>query len=119
MSVCDRDKVDLLEVARAFNEVGFKILATGGTYDMIVGDGIPATKVKKLYEGRPNITDLIANGEISLIINTPAGKPSVHNDSYIRQDGTALVYFSDNNDVLENQLYDLVLDLYNHACNIA
>ena len=40
-------------------------------------------------------------------------------DSYIRQDGTALVYFSDNNDVLEHQLYDLVLDLYNHACNIA
>jgi carbamoyl-phosphate synthase large subunit len=86
MSVCDRDKSDLLEVARAFNEVGFKILATGGTYDMIVGDGIPATKVKKLYEGRPNITDLIANGEINLIINTPAGKTSVHNDSYIRQE---------------------------------
>ena len=86
MSVCDRDKSDLLEVARAFNEVGFKILATGGTYDMIVADGIPATKVKKLYEGRPNITDLIANGEINLIINTPAGKTSVHNDSYIRQE---------------------------------
>ena len=86
LSVCDRDKIDLLEVARAFNEIGFKILATGGTYDMIVGAGIPATKVKKLYEGRPNITDLIANGEISLIINTPAGKTSVHNDSYIRKE---------------------------------
>ncbi len=86
LSVCDRDKIDLLEVARAFNEIGFKILATGGTYDMIVADGIPATKVKKLYEGRPNITDLIANGEINLIINTPAGKTSVHNDSYIRKE---------------------------------
>ena len=86
MSVCDRDKSDLLEVAKAFNEVGFKILATGGTYDMITADGIPATKVKKLYEGRPNITDLIANGDISLIINTPAGKTSAHNDSYIRQE---------------------------------
>ncbi len=86
MSVCDRDKSDLLEVAKAFNEVGFKILATGGTYDMITADGIPATKVKKLYEGRPNISDLIANGDISLIINTPAGKTSAHNDSYIRQE---------------------------------
>ncbi len=86
LSVCDRDKVDLIEVAKAFNEIGFKILATGGTYDMIVGAGIPAEKVKKLYEGRPNITDLIANNQISLIINTPAGKTSVHNDSYIRKE---------------------------------
>ena len=86
LSVCDRDKVDLIEVAKAFDEDGFKILATGGTYDMITEAGIPATKVKKLYEGRPNITDLIANGEISLIINTPAGKTSVHNDSYIRKE---------------------------------
>ena len=86
LSVCDRDKCDLIEVARAFNEAGFKILATGGTYDMIVADGIEATKVKKLYEGRPNITDLIANNEISIIVNTPAGKTSVHNDSYIRKE---------------------------------
>ncbi len=86
LSVCDRDKVDLIEVAKAFDEDGFKILATGGTYDMITEAGIPATKVKKLYEGRPNITDLIANGEINLIINTPAGKTSVHNDSYIRKE---------------------------------
>ena len=86
LSVCDRDKVDLIEVAKAFDEDGFRILATGGTYDMITEAGIPATKVKKLYEGRPNITDLIANGEINLIINTPAGKTSVHNDSYIRKE---------------------------------
>ena len=86
ISVCDRDKGDLIDVARAFNEVGFKIVATGGTYDMIVKDGIPAEKVNKLYEGRPNITDMIVNEEIDLIINTPAGKTSAHNDSYIRKE---------------------------------
>ncbi len=85
ISVCDRDKGDLIEVAKGFEEDGFEILATGGTYDMIVNAGIKAEKVKKLYEGRPNITDLITNGEIAMIINTPAGKTSAHNDSYIRQ----------------------------------
>ena len=86
LSVCDRDKCDLIDVAKAFAEVGFKILATGGTYDMITEAGIEATKVKKLYEGRPNIADMITNGDIDLIINTPAGKTSVHNDSYIRKE---------------------------------
>jgi len=86
LSVCDRDKCDLIEVAQAFADDGFKILATGGTYDMIVDAGIEATKVKKLYEGRPNIADMITNGDIDLIINTPAGKTSVHNDSYIRKE---------------------------------
>ena len=85
LSVCDRDKRDLLEVAEAFNKLGFNIIATGGTYDMIAGAGIPAKKVKKLYEGRPNINDLIANGDIQLIINTPAGKTSANDDSYIRK----------------------------------
>ena len=86
LSVCDRDKCDLVEVAKAFAEDGFKILATGGTYDMIKEAGIEATKVKKLYEGRPNIADMITNGDIDLIVNTPAGKTSAHNDSYIRKE---------------------------------
>ena len=85
LSVCDRDKGDLIEIAKAFDELGFRILATGKTYEMIVGAGIKAERVNKLYEGRPNITDCITNGEIQLIINTPAGKTSAHNDSYIRQ----------------------------------
>ena len=86
LSVCDRDKGDLLEVARGFNDLGFKIFATGGTFDMINEDGIPVTKVKKIYEGRPNISDMITNGELDLIINTPAGKTSVYDDSYIRKE---------------------------------
>ncbi len=85
LSVCERDKPELLEIARSFDELGFKILATGKSYEMIVAAGIKAERVNKLYEGRPNITDCITNGDIQLIINTPAGKTSIHNDSYIRQ----------------------------------
>ena len=85
LSVCDRDKPELLEIAKAFSDIGFSIIATGKTYEMIQQAGIPAKHVLKLYEGRPNIADLIANGDIQLIINTPAGKDSVTDDSYIRK----------------------------------
>ena len=74
------------EVARILHENGFKILATGNTYETIVAAGIPAEKVKKLYEGRPNILDHISNGDIQLIINSPAGnKESAYDDTYIRK----------------------------------
>ena len=85
LSVCDRDKPELIEIAKAFSDIGFNIIATGKTYEMIQQAGIPAKHVLKLYEGRPNIADLIANGDIQLIINTPAGKDSVTDDSYIRK----------------------------------
>ena len=85
LSVCDRDKPELIEVAKAFNDLGFKILATGKSFEMIKEAGIPAERIFKMYEGRPNITDAIANGDIQLIINTPAGKTSANDDSYIRK----------------------------------
>ena len=85
LSVCDRDKPELIEIAQAFNELGFRIVATGNCYKMIKDAGIPCEKIYKIYEGRPNIADEIANGEIQLIINTPAGKTSSHDDSYIRK----------------------------------
>lgn len=85
LSVCDRDKPELLEIAKSFNELGFRIIATGKSYQMIKESGIPCEKIFKIYEGRPNIADEIANGEIQLIINTPAGKTSSHDDSYIRK----------------------------------
>ncbi|MCI7130434.1 MAG: carbamoyl phosphate synthase large subunit, partial [Lachnospiraceae bacterium] len=66
-------------------EAGFKILATGNTYNIITEEGIPATLIKKLHEGRPNILDAITNGEIDLIVNSPVGKDSVHDDSYLRK----------------------------------
>ena len=85
LSVCDRDKPELIETAKAFNSLGFKILATGKSYEMIKDAGIPCERIFKIYEGRPNIADQIATGEIQLIINTPAGKTSAHDDSYIRK----------------------------------
>ena len=85
LSVCDRDKSELIDIAKSFNELGFRIIATGNSYEMIKEAGIPCERIFKLYEGRPNIADEIANGEIQLIINTPAGKTSVHDDSYIRK----------------------------------
>lgn len=86
LSVCDRDKPELVQIAKDFYDLGFKILATGKSYEMIIDAGIPAKKIFKIYEGRPNIADEIANGEIQLIINTPAGKTSAYDDSYIRKE---------------------------------
>ena len=85
LSICDRDKPELLDIAKAFHELGFRIIATHKCYKLIVEAGIPCERIFKIYEGRPNIADQIANGEIQLIINTPAGKTSVHDDSYIRK----------------------------------
>ena len=85
ISVNRKDKEEVVEIARSFSEDGFNILATGNTYELINAAGIPATKVKKLYEGRPNILDMITNGDIDLIINSPVGKDSVHDDSYLRK----------------------------------
>ncbi len=85
ISVNKKDKDEVVEVARSLAEDGFKIVATGGTYDLITGAGIPAKKAKKLYEGRPNVGDMITNGDFDLIINSPVGKDSVHDDSYLRK----------------------------------
>ena len=85
ISVNNRDKKDVVEVARMLSEDGFKIVATGGNYDLLTAEGIEATKVKKLTEGRPNVGDMITNGEIQLVINSPVGKDSIHDDSYLRK----------------------------------
>ncbi len=85
ISVNDRDKAELVEVARMFNDCGFKIIATGGTCDMIVDAGIPATKIFKLQQGRPNVLDAITNNEVDLVINTPDDKKGAMDDSYIRK----------------------------------
>ncbi|HIU03063.1 MAG TPA: carbamoyl-phosphate synthase large subunit [Candidatus Onthocola gallistercoris] len=85
ISVNDNDKPEVVEVAKGFHECGFKILATGRTYDLIVSAGIPAEKIAKINEGRPNILDKITNTEIDLIVNTPIGKKGAVDDSYIRK----------------------------------
>ena len=85
ISVNRKDKAEVVDVAKLFHEAGFRIIATGNTCDLITAAGIPAEKVKKLYEGRPNILDMITNGEIDLIVNSPIGADSVHDDSYLRK----------------------------------
>ena len=85
ISVNNKDKAEVVDVAKAFHEVGFKIVATGNTHKLITESGIPAEKIKKLYEGRPNTLDAITNGDFQLIINSPAGKESVNDDSYLRK----------------------------------
>ena len=84
-SVNDRDKAEVVEIAQSFHEAGFNIIATGRTCDLITDAGIPAKKVKKLSEGRPCILDIINNKEVNLIVNTPAGKDSLSDDSYLRK----------------------------------
>ena len=85
ISVNAKDKPELPEIAKSFHELGFHIMATGSTYKMIVDQGIPAEKIKKLSEGRPNTLDIITNGKVDLIINTPLGKEGVADDSYLRK----------------------------------
>jgi len=84
-SVNRKDKAEVVDVAKAFADNGFRIVATDNTCKLINEAGIPADRVKKLSEGRPNILDMITNGEIQLIINSPVGKDSVNDDSYLRK----------------------------------
>ncbi len=85
ISVNRRDKEEVVEVGKAFAEAGFKILATGTTCALLKEAGLEAGLVKKLYEGRPNLLDLITNGDIDLIVNSPVGDDSEYDDSYLRK----------------------------------
>ena len=85
LSVNQKDKLEVVAIARGLYEIGFKLMATGGTCDLIEGARLPVKRVKKLYEGRPNILDHMTNGKIQLIINSPIGKDSAHDDSYLRK----------------------------------
>jgi len=87
MSVCRLDRGDaVVETAKKFAGLGFKIVATEGTCAFLKEHGIEAERIFKLYEGRPSILDAIKNKEIQLIVNTPAGKLAVTNDAYIRKE---------------------------------
>ena len=85
ISVNDRDKDELVEVAKGFIDCGFEIIATRGCCDFMKDNGIEATPVAKLGEGRPNVLDIITNNEVSMVINTPNDKKGVTDDSYIRK----------------------------------
>lgn len=85
ITVNNRDKKSAVKVAKEFELLGFKIKATEGTYLEFQKHGIHCERILKINEGRPSIIDAIVNGEIQLIINTPAGKTSQYDDSYIRK----------------------------------
>ena len=85
ISVNKQDKAEVVDIAKSFANDGFKLIATEGTCKLINEAGIECERVKKLQEGRPNILDLITNGNIQLIVNSPVGKDSAMDDSYLRK----------------------------------
>ena len=85
ISVNKKDKAEIIDVAKGLEKANFKIYATGKTYELIREANIPCEKVKKQYEGRPNLLDLIANDEIDMVINSPVGDDSEYDDSYLRK----------------------------------
>ncbi|MBN1357629.1 carbamoyl-phosphate synthase large subunit [Candidatus Bathyarchaeota archaeon] len=85
ITISRTDRASLAEIAREFIKLGFKIKATEGTQAYLTRHGVTSELILKEHEGRPNITDAIKNKEIQLVINTPSGKLSKYDDSYIRK----------------------------------
>ncbi len=85
ISVTDKEKPEILATARAFQSIGFRLVATKGTQAYLASNGVPAETILKMHEGRPNIVDAITNSQIQLIVNTPIGKRGAQDDSYIRK----------------------------------
>ncbi|HSW62772.1 MAG TPA: carbamoyl-phosphate synthase large subunit [Dissulfurispiraceae bacterium] len=85
ITVADSDKQAAMQVARRFLQLGFKIIATHGTHKLLSECGVQAERIDKMHEGRPNVADAIKNRRVQLVINTPGGRLSQHDDSYIRK----------------------------------
>ncbi len=85
ITVDNKSKAQAVDIAKGFHDLGFRVLATEGTHNFLKKHGVDSEKVIKLNQGRPNIVDQIMNREISLILNTPGGKESEYDDSYIRK----------------------------------
>jgi carbamoyl-phosphate synthase large subunit len=112
ITIADRDKERIVKAARNFRDMGFTILSTGGTKHFLEKHGIEANLILKVHEGRPNIVDAIKNGEIDLVVNTPAGRLSEYDDSYVRKNAikykipyitTTSAAFSATNGIKERQ----------------
>ncbi len=85
ITVSTKDRSGMLDIAREFSKLGFSIKATQGTHNFLAANGVKTEPILKLHEGRPNIDDAIKNKEIQLVVNTPMGKASQYDDSYIRK----------------------------------
>jgi carbamoyl-phosphate synthase large subunit len=84
VSVKDSDKQAIVPIVKDFADLGFKIHATDGTAALLQENGIPVTRLNKIAQGRPNVVDMIKNGEMHFIINTPAGKQPRADEVVIR-----------------------------------
>jgi carbamoyl-phosphate synthase large subunit len=89
LSVKDSDKRRCLPIGRKLSELGFELIATAGTFQVLRRNGIPATLVNKVHEGRPHIVDLLKNREVDLVINTPLGRQQRTDDGMIRSSAVA------------------------------
>jgi carbamoyl-phosphate synthase large subunit len=85
ITVNDSDKPTVTPIARRFHEMGFTLLATRGTAQYLRARGIPVSSVFKVHEGRPNCLDMIVNGDVELLVNTPLGKHAQWDDYRLRQ----------------------------------
>jgi carbamoyl-phosphate synthase large subunit len=85
ITVSDREKESAVKAARKFSDLGFSLTCTEGTSRFFADQGIKSDVIKKFHEGRPNIVDAVKNSEIQLVINTPSGRMSAEDDSYIRK----------------------------------
>jgi len=88
ISVNDRDKGAAIDIVRDLYLLGFDLIATRGTAEFLQRSGIPVQAIKKLHEGSPNIVDYMREGKVHLVINTPIGKESHHDDRHIRLNAT-------------------------------
>lgn len=89
ISVKDRDKDEAVELAKGFSDMGFTIFSTSGTADRFAEAGVPVHRLHKLAEGRPNVLDMIKNGEIVMVINTPSGRIPRRDEVRIRSGALA------------------------------
>jgi carbamoyl-phosphate synthase large subunit len=89
LSVKDSDKPEAVGLAKDLHDLGFRILATSGTAALIEAEGIPVARLFKLSEGRPNVLDMIKNGNLNFLINTPSGKTPREDEVKIRSAAVA------------------------------
>lgn len=89
ISVKDSDKDAAVELSREFSEMGFTIFSTSGTAKRLADEGVPVHRLPKLAEGRPNVLDMIKNGEIAMVINRPSGRVPRRDEVRIRSGALA------------------------------
>ena len=85
ISVKDADKTAMVPIARELIQLGYRVLATGGTAAAMIADGVEVTTVKKVYQGRPNIVDAIISGEVALVLNTTEGTKAIADSFELRR----------------------------------